>query len=93
MSDLERVPWSRTARSLAVLSLPAALLAQLVVPALLMAVCALVLALRGRARAASLPHRFGPAGERDARITVRLAVLGAALSLVLWALYAAAVLP
>lgn len=93
MSELEPLPWSRTARVLAVLSLPAALLGQLVVPALLMAVCAWVLALRGRARAVALPHRFGPQGERHARTTIRLAAAGAALSLVLWGLYAASVLP
>ncbi|MBK8949090.1 MAG: hypothetical protein IPM68_09635 [Flavobacteriales bacterium] len=93
MSELEPLPWSRTARVLAVLSLPLSLLAQLVVPALLMAACALVLALRARARAVALPHRFGPKCERHARTTIRLAAAGAALSLVLWALYAASVLP
>jgi hypothetical protein len=93
MSELEPLPWSRTARVLAVLSLPAALLGHLVVPALLMAVCALVLAARGRARAVAMPHRFGPKGERYARATIRLASLGAVLALVLWALYAASVLP
>lgn len=93
MSELEPLPWSRTARVLAVLSLPASLSAQLVVPALLMAVCALVLALRAKARAVVLPHRFGPNGERHARATIRLAAAGAALSLVLWVLYAASVLP
>ena len=93
MGELEPRPCSRAARVLGVLGLPLSLLAQQVVPGLLMAACALVLALRARARAVALPHRFGPKGERHARTTIRLAAAGAALSLVLWALYAASVLP
>jgi len=92
-APMERVPWSRTARTLSVVGLATAPLAQLVVPALLMALCGLGLARMGMRRSAALPHRYGPQGLRQARNTQRIALSAACLSVLLWVLYASALLP
>lgn len=87
------LPFSMAALVMGGLSIPLAFARHLVSLALVMALLALVLAGVGRRKARRSPQKFTSASVQRASRAWRLALVGAAVAVLMWALWAGQVLP
>ncbi|MCB0791785.1 MAG: hypothetical protein H6595_11980 [Flavobacteriales bacterium] len=91
--DERPLPLSRAAEVLGILSVPLAFLAQLVVPAAIMALLAVFVALWGRGRYHREPMRYAKASWTRMRRGLWAGTIGLVTCTVLWVLYGMGLLP
>lgn len=93
MIEARPLPLSQAAQVLGILSIPLAFAGQLVVPAFLMGVIAFSLGRWNANKALKQPHAFTALSAKRCRRAQRTGLVGASIALVLWVLYALAILP
>ena len=93
MIEARPLPLSQAAQVLGILSIPLAFAGQLVVPAFLMGSIAFGLGRWNANKAVRQPHVFTALSTKRCRRAQRTGLVGASIALVLWVLYALALLP
>ncbi|MCB9169294.1 MAG: hypothetical protein H6597_05125 [Flavobacteriales bacterium] len=91
--DERPLPLGHAAQTMGILSIPFAFLAQLVVPAAIMALMAVLIALWGRGRRIRYPMRYTHRSVMRMRRGMWAGTLGLTIASGLWVLYALGVLP